>query len=324
MIFCYFPHTGYFIWNNINRKGSINKKLINISIRLIIRDSMKRYNYDDYDEFDDEEDEEEENKKDKKSKSKKVHKTKKVTKKSRGRRPKKKVVYKNSDNNTHSGFFSFILFLIIVVLLGVIAYLIYVNYYEKDESGESKAVTSDNNESKEMCEANTTKYTLSSGLNKCSDSAEFKLNVRGTDLSFDILRTSDDNLPYIINTIYYDGNPVSNTLLTSTKVSNDWSIKTDGKVIYLLITNPESNILTVIDNGKVIYTDNSNTEYKLSMPVTYTKYTTLGLNDIDTCENYEANNELDAELWTKGKLVYENGTITDEVTNTVTAKEVCK
>lgn len=298
---------------------------------------MKRYNNDDYDydEFDEDneeyEDEEEQDKDQKKKdknnkrgKNKKTRKTKKSTKKSRGNRTKKKIVYKNNDNNTHSGFFSFVLFLIIVVLLGVIAYLVYVNYYEEDNNGNGKSTTINNNETEEMCKANTTKYTLSSGLNKCSDSTEFKLNVVGTDLSFDITRTSNEELPYIINTVYYNDNPVNNTGITGISVSNDWDIKTDGNVIYLLIKNPDSNILTVIDNGQGIYHDNSSTEYKLSSDVTYTKYTDLGLKDIDTCENYEANSELESEMWTKGKLVYENGTIIEKDDETVTAEDVCK
>ena len=298
---------------------------------------MKRYNYEDYDydEYDeeeyeyedDEEQDKDKNKKDKKNKrakNRKSRKTKKSTKKSRGGRTKKKIVYRNNDNNTRSGFFSFLLFLIIVALLGVIAYLVYVNYYEEDDSTNSNTTSENGSTSEEMCEANATKYTLSSGLNKCSDSTEFKLNVIGADLSFDISRTSNEELPYIINTVYYNESPVSGTGITGISVSNDWDIKTDGDLVYLLITNPESNIITVIDNGQAIYNDNSNTEYKLSSDVTYTKYTELGLADIDTCENYEANGELEAEMWTKGKLVYENGTITESIDETITAADICK
>ena len=292
---------------------------------------MNRYNYDndELNEYIDEEYEEkqEKDKKDRKNKrvkGKKYHSTKKTTKKSRGRRPKTKVVYKNNDNNTHSGFLSFLLFLIILVLLAVIAYLVYVNYYDKDKNSKQTHSTTTNNNTEEMCEANTTKYTLSSGLNKCSDSTQFKLNVVGTDLTFDISRTSNAELPYMINTIYYNDEVVSNTGITGLSLSDNWDIKTDGNVIYLLIINPDTNILTVIDIGQEIYNDNSNTEYKLSSDVTYTKYTSLGLNGIDTCENYEANNQLEEEMWTKGKLVYENGIITEEDEETVTAGDVCK
>ena len=295
---------------------------------------MKRYNYDDYDydEFDDEDTEEynEENKDNKKrdkqrkkTKTKRSNKTKKVAKKSRRGKDKTKVIYRNNDTNTHSGFFSFLLFLIIVVLLGVIAYLVYVNYYEEDNKNTNNNDSSINNESEEMCEARTTKYTLKSGLNKCSDSTKFKLNVIGTDLSFDITRTGNEELPYIIDAIYYNDNLVS-TSIAGISLSDEWNIKTDGKLIYILITNPDTNILTIIDNGTVIYNDNSSTEYKLGSDVTYTKYTDLGRKEIDTCENYEANNQLEAEMWTKGKLVYENGVITENDEDIITAEDICK
>ncbi len=294
---------------------------------------MKLYynNYDD-DEFEEEAleeyetEEENDNKKDKKNKknkTKKSRKTKKSTKKSRGR-DKKKVVYRNSDENTKSGCLSFLLFLIIIALLAVIAYLIYVNYYEEDNNSNASDTSNSESESSEMCEANTTKFTISSGLSKCSDSTEFKLTVSGTSLSFDITRTGNEDTPYIINSVYYDDVLVSNTGITGISVSDQWELKTDGDVIYLLIINPSSNILTIIDNGQVIYSDNSNTEYNLSNEVTYTKYTELGLMDIDTCENYEANNQLEAEMWTTGKLVYSNGTITAEDEEVINAADVCK
>ena len=93
---------------------------------------------------------------------------------------------------------------------------------------------------------------------------------------------------------------------------------------YLLIENPANNLLTIIDNGKVIYSDNSNTEYKLGSDITYTKYTSLGLENIASCAYYEENNTLNEELWAKGTLTYKNGKIIDEITEIITAEDVCK
>ena len=256
-----------------------------------------------------------------KTKNKKIHKTKKIVKKSRGRKPKKKVVYKNKQEN--SGCFTFFLLLIIMALLGIIIYLIYTNYYEENNKS-IKNNSIDIKEEEKICEAKTTKYNISNGLSKCSDSQEFKLSVVGTDLTFVIARTNDDKTPYIINNIYDNDVVIANTNLTGINVSDNWQLKTKDNLFYLLIENPANNLLTIIDNGKVIYSDNSNTEYKLGFDITYTKYTSLGLENIASCAYYEENNTLNEELWAKGTLTYKNGKIIDEITEIITAEDVCK
>lgn len=261
------------------------------------------------------EEEQEENKKNKRQKAKTKKKTSKKTKKSK---PKKKVVNKNKEKKS-SGLFTFFLIVVILVLIAVVAYLLYVSYYEEDNTNDSN-----NNQTEttnEMCEAKATKYNISSGLNKCSDSAEFNLTITGTDLSFDITRNSNDS--YTINTVYYDKNPIS-TSLSGLTVNNEWDLKTDGEANYLLVGTGDSTVFTVINSNGSIYNGTENTVYELGSDVTYTRYTILGLEEVNTCDYYKENNQLDAELWTEGALTYENGQINENDDKTIIAEDVCK
>lgn len=285
------------------------------------------YNYDDYDEEIDETLNEEnieekgyrdnQNKK-KDKKTKKTKKRKVVKNKTKKEKPKTKVVYKEKEKS--SGCLSFILVLIILGLLGVIGYLVYVNYYEPEENIENPQTQKDTTE--KMCEAKATKFSISSGLKKCSEYNQFKLTINGTNLSFDITRTTDQK--YIINSIYYKNQKINVNKIIGIKLDENFQLKEKDNIIYLLVQSDENHqFLTVIDNGNVIY-QNSGSEYKLSSDITYTKYTELGIEDINTCEYYETNNLLDSEMWTRGELVYENGNIIEKQNEVVTAKDVCK
>lgn len=277
-----------------------------------------------YEDTDEELEETKEVSKDKKSKPKKVKKTKKVTKKQKSKTPKQKIVYKYRDKKSHSGIWLFLLTLIILALLAVIGYLIYVNYYMPEESPNNPNNKTDD-QSEKICTSKASKYNISSGLAKCSNDDNFKLVIYTTDLSFDIARTNDENLPYIIKQVYYKENPI-NTKITGMKVNENWKMKTEDDVIYLLLEQGSSNgmqSLIVFKEGNVIYSGN-NANYKLTSDVTYTKYTSLGLEEIATCDVYEEKGTLESELWTEGKLIYKDGTITEEPKETVLAKDACK
>ncbi len=262
--------------------------------------------------------------KDKKSKPKKVKKTKKVTKKAKTKRPKQKVVYKYRDKKSHSGIWLFLLILIIFALLAIIGYLIYVNYYMPEENSNNFSNKS-NDQTEKICTSKASKYNISSGLAKCSNYDNFKLVIYATDLSFDIVRTEDERLPYIIKNVYYKDSLI-NTPITGIKVNENWKMKTADDIIYLLLEKGSSKgmqELIVLKEGEVIY-NGGNANYKLTNNVTYTKYTSLGLMEIDTCDNYQTNGTLESELWTEGKLIYENETIREEDGEIVLAKDVCK
>lgn len=266
-------------------------------------------------ELEDEEYEELDEKKDKKNKNKTKTK-RKTSHKTKKSKPKKKVVHKKEKSG--SGFFTFFLIIVILVLIAVTGYLLYTSYYKEDSS--SKTNSPKETEEK-ICEAKATKYNIESGLNKCEDSSNFKLIITGTKLAFDITRGSN-NL-YTINNVYYDNNPIS-TSLTGKTVTNKWELKTDGDANYLLIEVGDSNIFTVITSEGSIYNGTENTTYKLGFDVSYTRYTSLGLEDVNTCDYYEENNLSDEVLYTEGTLVYNNGQVTEEEENEVMAKDVCK
>ncbi len=249
----------------------------------------------------------------KKTKSKTVTKHKnKVIKKNKKSKPKIKVVYKYRDKKSGHGFLIFLLLVIIIGLAGVIVYLVYTNQNKEKEPT--------NNPVLKECIAKTTSSNFGGGLSQCSNS-EFKLKLTDNDLSFDII---NNNASYTIDNIYYKDKKVNvwNTGINKVKINDNFQIKNMDGIIYLLVKSTSKNDnLIVIDNGKVIYHENENITFDLSNK-SYIKYTSLGLKDIDTCENYKSNNELDSELYTKGKLVY-NGSITLEKIEVITAKDVC-
>lgn len=281
------------------------------------------YNYDELEEEIEEDLEETDNRKNKdnnkRNKTNKKTKRKKVVKnKTKKQKPKTKVVYKEKEKG--SGCLLFILILIILGLLGAIGYLVYVNYYEPEENIENTQAQKDTTE--KICEAKATKFSISSGLKKCSEYNQFKLIINGTNLSFDINRTTDQK--YIINSIYYKNQKINVNKIIGIKLDENFQLKEKDNIIYLLVQSDENHqFLTVIDNGNVIY-QNSGSEYKLSSDITYTKYTELGIENINTCEYYETNNLLDSEMWTRGELVYENGNIIEKQNEVVTAKDICK
>ncbi len=281
------------------------------------------HNYDDYDDELEEynenlEEDNEKNKKDKRHKKSKKTKRKKIVKnKTKKKRPKTKVVYKEKEKG--SGCLIFILILIILGLIAVIGYLVYVNYYKQEDTNNNTPKQPETTE--KICEAKATKFNISSGLKKCSGQNNFKLIISGTDLSFDITRTNDNK--YIINSIYYKNQKINGNKIIGIKLDENFQLKEKDNVMYLLVQNNDNQVLTIIDNGKVIY-QNSEGEYKLTSDITYKKYTNLGLEDINTCEYYETNNLLDSEMWSSGKLVYENGAIIEKDDEVVTAKDVCK
>ncbi len=246
----------------------------------------------------------------KKTKRKKVRKTKTKTKKG-----KNKVVYKNK----RSPLFTFILILIILGLLAVIGYLVYENYYNKEEK--ASTTESKNEDAEAICEAKTTTFSISLGLKKCSDQQKFKLIVTNTNLSFDITRINDNK--YIINAVYYKDDLINASKIIGIQIDDNWKLKTKDGIIYLLVQNEENQILIAIDNGNIIY-QSSGLEYNLSSDITYIKYTDLGLEEINTCDYYETNNLLESEMWTKGELVYENGSVTETDDEVVLAQDVCK
>lgn len=257
----------------------------------------------------------------KKTKNKKSKKTKRKTKvknKTKKEKPKTKVVYKEKEKG--SGCLLFILILIILGLLAVIGYLVYINYYEQESTPEKDSNT--NITTEKICEAKATKFSISSGLNKCSDKNNFKLKIIGTDLSFDVTRTNDNR--FIINNVYYKNKQVNAGKLIGKKLDDKWQLKDKDNILYFLVQEDEDNqILTVIDNGEIIY-QNSEVEYNLNSGISYIKYTALGLQELNTCEYYETSNLLDSTMWTKGDLVYENGQIIEKEDEVVTAKDVCK
>lgn len=281
------------------------------------------YNYEELEEEIEEDLEEIDNRKNKdnnkRNKTNKKTKRKKVVKnKTKKQKPKTKVVYKEKEKG--SGCLLFILILIILGLLAVIGYLVYVNYYEPKENIENTPNQKETNEN--ICEAKATKFSISSGLKKCSDQNNFKLKIIGTDLSFDVTRTNDDR--YMITNIYYKNQKISAGKIIGKKLDDKWQLKDKDNIIYLLVQEDNNNqILTVLDNSKIIY-QNSGVEYNLNSGISYTKYTTLGLEEVNTCEYYETNNLLDSTMWTKGDLVYENGKIIEKENEIVTAKDICK
>jgi len=285
------------------------------------------YNYNDfedgieeeYNENLEEKNKEKENKKEKQPKNKKSTKIKRKTVvKTKKEKPKTKIVYKEKEKG--SGCLSVILILIILGLLAVIAYLVYTNYYEKEDNTDN--IQTKTEETEKICEAKATKFNISSGLKKCSDKEQFKLLITSTNLSFDMTRTSDKN--YIINSIYYKDKKIETNKIIGIQLKDDWQLKEKDNLIYLLVQKEDdTQIITVIDNGKIIY-QNSDAEYKLNSNVIYTKYTKLGLENVNTCEYYETNNLLDSEMWTSGELIYENGVITEKESEVVTAKDICK
>lgn len=289
---------------------------------------MKDYEEELYTDEELEEYEQEKQRKEKQNKAKKSsHKTKKIVKKSKNKKPKQKVVYKYRDNKkSHSGIWIFLLLLVIIVLIGVIGYLLYI---QKNENETNLNPTIPSQKEDKVCEAKASTLNIASGLNKCADSTNFKLILAGNGLSFDITRTNDNNFPYLISTIYYNDQKVnlSGSVINGLKVTNDWQIKANGGIIYLKITQSKENgsdILVAFEDGKIIYSNKGNIDYNLSSALTYTKYTDLGLKKIETCENYEADNNLEKEMWTKGTLEYENGKITEIKKETIIAKDVCE
>lgn len=291
-------------------------------------------NYDDY--YDDElaeeelEKQEEEGKKqdknDKKNRrksNKKSSKHKKVVKKEKNKRPKKQVVYKEKDNS-HSGILIFFLLLIVIGLAAILAYL----YYTKDDPDNpiNQMTNSDTNEELKTCEATGISSNVASTLLQCEGS-EFTMSLTDLNLSFDIENVGGE-FPYKINNIYYDLKKVSlwGSKLNDVKVNNNWQIKTDGDLIYLLFKTSNdkgTDVLIVLENGEIIYEGLDNTDYVLGSEVTYTTYTDLGLEEIDTCTNYENNNESDEIVWEKGELIYNNGNIEENKIEEVKAGNVC-
>ncbi len=281
-------------------------------------------NYDDYEnEYEEEynEDEKENKQKQPKSKKSKRTKTKKVIKhKTKKQKPKTKIVYK--DKKSGSGLLNFFLIIIILGLLAVIGYLVYINYYEKEEPQNTNMQNEQTIE--KDCEATATKYSIASGLKKCSNENNFKLIIKSTNLSFDITRTEDNK--YIINNIYYKENKVDANKIIGIKITDNWKLKEKDNIYYLLVqkdNDKNSQILIAIKDDNVLYQGND-AEYNLSSDINYTKYTQLGLEEIYTCEYYETNNLLENKMWTKGELIYENGKIIEKAEEVITANDVCK
>lgn len=291
-------------------------------------------NYDDYyndEELTEEELEEQEKeeknqdkkgKKDRRKSNKKSSKHKKVVKKGRNKRPKKQVVYKEKDNS-HSGILIFFLLLIVIGLAAILAYL----YYTKDDPSNPINQMTNNkvNEEAKVCEATGMSSNVSSLLLQC-DGSEFTMNLTDLNLSFDIENIGGE-FSYKINNIYYDGKKVSlwGSKLNDVTVNNNWQIKTDSDLIYLLFKTSNdkgTDELIVLENGDIIYEGLDNTDYVLGSEVTYTTYTDLGLEEIDTCTNYEHNNESDEIVWEKGVLTYGDG-IAENITEEVKASDVC-
>ena len=182
------------------------------------------YNYDELEEEIEEDLEETDNRKNKdnnkRNKTNKKTKRKKVVKnKTKKQKPKTKVVYKEKEKG--SGCLLFILILIILGLLAVIGYLVYVNYYEPEENIENTQAQKDTTE--KICEAKATKFSISSGLKKCSEYNQFKLIINGTNLSFDINRTTDQK--YIINSIYYKNQKINVNKIIGIKLDENFQLK---------------------------------------------------------------------------------------------------
>ncbi len=283
---------------------------------------MNNYNdyENEYEEYNKELDEKENRQNPKKTKIKKT-KTKKITKyKTKKQKPKTKIVYK--DKKSSSGLLTFFLIMIILGLLAVIGYLVYINYYEKEEL-QNNNITNEQTVEK-ICEATASKYNISSGLKKCSNNKQFKLTIKNTNLLFDITRTTNNQ--YIINNIYYKENKINASKIIGVHITDQWELKEKDNIYYLLVQkedSEDSQILIAIKDGNVLYQGND-AVYNLTSDINYTKYTKLGLEEINTCEYYESNNLLESEMWAKGELVYENGQIVEKQEETITANDVCK
>lgn len=238
-----------------------------------------------------------------KTNTKVKHRTKVKYKK---QKPKTKIVYRDR-NNSH-GFLIFLLILIILGLIGVIGYLVYKNYYKpsKEETKPSTQVVSQPEE--KTCEANTTMYTLDIGLNKCQSSKTFKLNVKGTPLSFMIKRT--DN--YLISDVYYnDVNIYPSVLNVSFDSMKIEKINDD----YFIWIKGDNEYLSSIYNGKVNY-ESRGYNYNISSNISYE------IKSDKDCDYYKENNLLEDTIKTKVDLEVSNGIVNEKKTE-IQAKDEC-